>query len=364
MWVQPLRTADLRIVPPLRLEVEPKVAVLLNANARKVSQKVVRSLTHVVPEEDLFLSRSPLDARRIAQTVVDRRYHTVFLGGGDGTFASFVNEILNQLELRGAYLPQRAPRFGVLRLGTGNSLASMLNSSSLEGQGILDDVLRARAGEVPGYRRIDLLSVEGHRTPFAGLGLDGKLLNDYIWVKENLGKGPLKKVLSGGGGYFTSVALRTVPHCLTRSTWMECEVQNGPSGLAYRLGPDGTPMGEPLGAGGILFRGRLMVAAAGTIPYYGFDFRMFPFAGRRRGMMHLRLAAVSTPVVIANLPKLWRGKWFPKGVYDFHAKEVTIRFGQPMPFQIAGDAQGYREEVTLSVGDQQIELVDFTGAVH
>src|SRR5688500_9859535 len=77
-WVQPLRTADLEVVRRPKLEAEPKVAVLLNANARKVTEKIVRSLSHVVPEEDLFLSRSELDARRIAQTVVDRRYHTVF----------------------------------------------------------------------------------------------------------------------------------------------------------------------------------------------------------------------------------------------------------------------------------------------
>ncbi|MHB8878044.1 MAG: diacylglycerol/lipid kinase family protein, partial [Myxococcaceae bacterium] len=182
------------------MEIEPRVAVLLNANARRVTDRVVRSLTHVVPEEDLFVSRSELDARRIAQTVVDRRYHTVFCGGGDGTFMGFANEIYHQLELRRRHHPQPAPRFGVLKLGTGNSLASLLKASPLRGDGILDDVLRARAGEVPGYRRVDMLMVEGKRAPFAGLGLDGKVLNDYIWVKRNFGKGLFRKLMSGGGG--------------------------------------------------------------------------------------------------------------------------------------------------------------------
>ena len=98
MWVQPFRN-DVQQVPP-KSESEHKVAVLLNANARKFSKKIVRSLSHVVPEGDLYISRSELDARRIAQAVLDRRYHTVFLGGGDGTFSSFVNEIMNQVELR------------------------------------------------------------------------------------------------------------------------------------------------------------------------------------------------------------------------------------------------------------------------
>src|SRR5882762_9738036 len=99
MWVQPFRHAQAEVVPPKATE-EPKVAVLLNANARKVTDRVVRTLSHAVAEGDLFISRSELDARRIAQTVLDRRYHTVFLGGGDGTFMGFVNEILNQVDVR------------------------------------------------------------------------------------------------------------------------------------------------------------------------------------------------------------------------------------------------------------------------
>src|SRR5688572_28236622 len=183
MWVQPFRNAELEVVPP-KPEADAKVAVLLNANARKVTDKVVRTLSHAVPEGDLFLSKSELDARRIAQTVLDRRYHTVFLGGGDGTFTGFVNEILNQVDVRRQHLPStQAPRFGVLKLGTGNSLAAMVKSNA--GDGLLDDVLRARAGEVPGYRWVDLLEVEGKRAPFAGLGLDGALLNEYNWVKQN-----------------------------------------------------------------------------------------------------------------------------------------------------------------------------------
>lgn len=363
MWAQPMRTADLRIVPPVRVEPEPRVAVLLNANARRVTEKVIRSLIHVVPDEDLFISRSALDARRIAQTVVDRRYHTAFLGGGDGTFYWFVNEILNQADLRSRY-HQRPPRFGMLKLGTGNAIAAMLSASSPRSQGILDDVLRARAGEVPGYRRIDLISVEGRRTPFVGLGLDGKVLNDYLWVKQRLSLGPLKQIMAGGGGYFTSLALRTVPYYFTHSTWVDCEVINGPSSAAFRLGPDGTPTGEPIEPGALMFRGKILLAAASTVPHYGFEFKLFPFAARRRRMMHLRLAQVTTQAVLANLPNLWRGRWFPKGFFDFHTTEATIRFERPMPFQVAGDPQGDREQVTFSVGDQQVELVDFTGAVN
>jgi diacylglycerol kinase family enzyme len=364
MLVHSMRSSSLRLVPSAQPATEPKVAVLLNANARKVTDKVVRTLSHVVPEEDMFLSQSLSDCRRISQTVIERGYDVVFTGGGDGTFIGYLNEIRRQLEVRSRYFPQRTPRFGVLRLGTGNGLASLVNASTLRGDGILDDVLRARAGEVPGYRRLDLIEVDGKLSPFSGLGIDGKLLNDYIWVKENLGRGAFRRLLTGPGGYFSAVAMRTVPHYMTHSTLVECEVRNGDQGPAYRLQPDGSVMGE-VGPGELLFRGKLMMCAAATMPFYGYAFRMFPFATRRPGAMHLRLAAVNALEVLSNLSQMWKGRWFKEGrLFDYHVRGFNVRFARPMPFQIGGDAEGYRSEVSMRVSPEPVELVDYSGAVH
>jgi diacylglycerol kinase family enzyme len=363
MLVQPLRSVVPHQKPAVSGVPEHKVALLLNANARRVDARLLKSLSHVVPEQDLFLSRSELDCRRIVQTVLERNYPVVLTGGGDGTFMGFVSEVFRQLEPRGRFAGGRAPRFGVLRLGTGNGLATYVNAG-LGTDGILDDVVRARAGEVRGLRRMDLLRVDGRRTQFAGLGVDGKLLNDYLWVKSTLARGLLRTMMTGPGGYFSAVALKTVPHYLLNPTWVECEVTNTSMGEAYRLGPDGEPLGEPLGPGETLFRGRLMMAAAATMPFYGYGFKMFPFAGQRRGMMHLRLGQLTAMNVLTNLPKLWAGRWFPAGVHDFHAQEVRIRFARPMPFQVGGDAAGYREEVTLEMAPEPVELLDFHRAVH
>ena len=100
MLVQPLRALDARPTPSSLGVPGSEVAVLLNANARRVDAQVVKSLSHVVPERDLFLSRSELDCRRIVQTVLEREYPVVFTGGGDGTFLGFVNEVYRQLETR------------------------------------------------------------------------------------------------------------------------------------------------------------------------------------------------------------------------------------------------------------------------
>ena len=357
MWAQPFRSAATEHVPP-QLGADRPIAVLLNANARKVTAKVVRALSHVVAREHLFLSRSELDARRIAQQVIAGRYHTVFLGGGDGTVMCFMNELLNAAA-RAGNVPM--PRLGVLKLGTGNSVATLVKASSPNNDGIVDDVLRARVGEVPSYRTIDLLKVDGKRAPFAGLGVDGKVLNDYIWVKENLAQGPLSWLMTGPGGYFTSVAFKTVPYYLTHSTAMMAEVVNG-AGPAYRLGADGKPtkVHQP---GEVLFKGKLNLAAAGTVPFYGYELKTFPFAGKRRGMMHLRLGMLQPTSALVNLGKMWKGTWFPDCLHDFYATDVTVRFAEPMPLQIAGDASGYRNEVRFEMATESLELADFSAAV-
>ncbi|HXX31225.1 MAG TPA: diacylglycerol kinase family protein [Myxococcaceae bacterium] len=333
-----------------------RVAVLLNAHARKVTPGVLRALSHVVPRGDLYVSRSPLDARRIAHAVLDGGYHTVFFGGGDGTFMGFADEVLNHAA---RHRLSTLPHFGVLKLGTGNSLATLVNASPVRGGGIVDDVLRARAGEVPGYRPLELLSAEGRRAPFAGLGVDALLLNDYVWLKERVRGRWLGRLLTGSRGYAASVLLRTLPQALARNLAVECEVRNRGPTPAYRLGPDGQPL-RAFEPGEVLYRGPAMVAAAGTIPFYGYGLRVFPFAGQRPGMMHLRVGVIRPLAVLGHLPALWRGEWFPPGVQDFVAAGVDVRTGRPMPFQLGGDALGERSELSLQVAPERVSLVDFS----
>jgi diacylglycerol kinase family enzyme len=351
---QPLSLASARGARTVPSPVQ--VAVLLNAHARKVTPRVLRALSHVVPRGDLYVSRSVLDARRIAHTVVERGYDTVFLGGGDGTFMGFADEVLNLAANRRL---GRLPHFGVLKLGTGNGLAALVNASSVRGGGIVDDVLRARAGEVPGYRPLDLLSVEGRRAPFAGLGVDAQLLNDYVWLKESVAGGWLSRLLTGSRGYAAAVLLRTLPQALFRELAVGCELRNQGTTPAYRLGPDGQPL-QAFAPGEVFYRGPAMIAAASTIPFYGYGVRLFPFAGRSPGMMHLRVGVVRPLSVVAHLGSMWRGTWFPPGVQDFLTAGVEARFDRPVPFQLGGDAAGERTAVTFSVAPERVSLVDFS----
>ncbi|MCA1829011.1 MAG: diacylglycerol kinase family protein [Myxococcales bacterium] len=345
-----------------RLAIRSNVAVLLNANARSVSENLKRELENFVPPEDLYYSRSFDDARNIARAVLDRGYGTVLTGGGDGTFVGYVNCLFEEAmqpatgALRGALklAPKpvhalRLPRVGALKLGTGNAVADFAGASAKR-VGVVEDILRTRSGECSSCRPLHLLSHEGKRAPFAGLGIDAKLLNDYVGMKDKVGR--------GGFGYFCSVVGKTIPAYLFQRGTPNVEVVNL-GGPAQRLGPDGKPLGRDIQRGEILYKGPCKIAAVGTVPNYGFGFQIFPYAMQAPGKFQLRLTAISVPTILANLRTLWKGGPPPKGIHDFHCDKVLIRFDREMPLQVGGDAEGYRREVTFEMSEGILDLLDF-----
>ena len=359
---------------PQARQSNPTVAVLLNANARAVSEGLRRELESFVPAKDLFFSRSFDDARRICRTVLDRGYRTVLTGGGDGTFVGYVN-CLYDLAMAGparstasgaalklAPMPAHAvrlPRIGVLKLGTGNAVADFSGASGKR-VGVVEDILRARSGEVSVARPLHLLSHEGKRAPFAGLGIDAALLNDYCRLKERVKGTRMQFLGSGGLGYFCSIVGRTLPSYAFGSAVPNVEVVNL-GGPARHLDAEGRPLGREIQTGEILYRGPCKIAAAGTVPNYGFGFRIFPHALASAGQFQLRLAAIGVPRILRNLRTFWKGGAAPAGVFDFHCDRVLIKFDREMPLQVGGDAEGYRREVVLEMAERPLDLLDFHG---
>lgn len=348
-----------------RLPLRPsshRVAVLLNANAKSVSEGLKRELENFVPPEDLFYSRCFEDARGIARSVLDRGYGTVLTGGGDGTFVGYVNCLFEEamapsfgsgsaalkVSPRPAHLV-RIPRIGALKLGTGNAVADFSGASSRR-IGVVEDILRARSGEVSIARPLHLLAHDGKRAPFAGLGIDARVLNDYCSMKDRVGPGAF--------GYVCSVVGKTLPAYLMQRGVPEVEVVNL-GGAARQLASDGKPCGPEIRRGEVMYRGPCKIAAAGTVPNYGFGFQIFPHALRAPGRFQLRLTAMSIPRILANLPSFWRGGPTPSGVFDFHCDKVLIRFDREMPLQVGGDAEGYRREVVFEMAERPLELLDF-----
>jgi diacylglycerol kinase family enzyme len=327
-------------------------AVLLNANAKQVNARVRRSLERVVAPRDLFLSRDAGEARAIADTVVSRRYETVFAGGGDGTFVGWVNYILDRAERRAAPVP----RFGVLALGTGNAMAEVVGARPDDH---MADLAAFASGEASSVRQLDLLTCEGRRTPFAGVGIDAAVLNDYCWLKDRLGDSALKHLGTGIPGYALCAALRTVPRYLLERRPSYCEIVNV-GRPAYRLDGRGRQVGPAIGHGELLYAGSCMMAAASTVPFYGFGLRAFPFAESRPGMLQLRVVTqLSVPSVLWNLPSIWSGEFAHRNVLDFHVENVAVQFERPMPLHIGGDAEGWRDQVMFGMAAEGVELVDF-----
>lgn len=325
-----------------------QIAVLLNANAKLVSPRMRADLSGLLPPENLFVSRDAAEANRIADAVMNRGFGTVFTGGGDGTFVSWVNHFLDRAETR----PVHVPRFGVLALGTGNAVAEMVGAGRP-----VDDVRRYLRGDVPAARRIDLVTCEGRRTPFAGVGVDAAVLHDYNWLKKRLGN----RVAAGIRGYGLAIAIRSAPRQVFQRT-PYCEIVNT-GGPAWRLDGAGSRVGRPVETGELLYAGPCMMAAGSTVPYYGFGLRAFPFAGRRSGTLQLRVATrIPVPALLLNVQEIFSGAFSHPGLLDFEAERVSMNFDRAVPLQLGGDAEGWRSELTLGIAPRGVELLDYAAS--
>ncbi len=325
---------------------------MVNGNAKSVTDEVISTLDQILLGGDLFVSRRLEDAADIARTVVNRGYGTVLTGGGDGTFTVMVTEVVREARLQGRTLP----RFGLLKLGTGNALAWMVGASKAKGRGLAADIQRLR--EDAGSREMRLVDVEGFLAPFCGFGVDAVVLHDYAKVKSRFAATPLRRYASGPLGYAFASVTRSIPSYLFRAV-PHCRVVNE-GAEAYRVGNKGEIVGQPVPRGEILYEGPSRITGVASIPYYGFGFRMFPFAEERADRIQLRISTIGAVSFVRNFPAIWRGEFDdPDVVFDYLIEEVSIEMDPPTVFQIGGDPRGERSKVHVAISREPIRLVDF-----
>ena len=65
---------------------------------------------------------------------------------------------------------------------------------------------------------------------------------------------------------------------------------------------------------------------------------------------------------LLNAAKIWRGLEV-KGMYDWFATGVRMRFSRPMPFQIGGDPMGERSEIVLRAARERVRVIDWRAAL-
>jgi diacylglycerol kinase family enzyme len=319
-------------------------AVVLNANAGRVTPRLARAISRVVPADRLFLTHSREHAREVYRGCLDRGVGTVFAGGGDGTIVDTINTLRS---LAGD--TTNLPSVGVLRLGTGNALAHWLGSGRP-----VRDLRRWEAGQVHRAVPIHMVESEGTLFPFAGLGTDAAVLNDYNQFKIQAKGKWWQRFSKGISGYLLAGYTRTVPNALRHPTRMVCVTNMGRP--AFRIGPNGREIGPPIPHGAVIYEGPVSAACCGTMPYYGYGMKMFPHATNRAGRFQLRLVAMSPIQMALKVASVWKGGT-PSGIFDFYADRVRIQCAEDMPYQLGGEAKGYRREITFSMAECPVTLV-------
>lgn len=330
-----------------------RIAVIVNGNAKSVTAEVVDTLDRILAAGDLYVSRSIDEGREIAKTVLDRGYGTVLTGGGDGTFTHVVTQVVHQARARGV----KPPRFGLLRLGTGNSLAWVVGATGMKGRELAADVRRLQGDA--GARPMRLVEVEGILAPFCGFGIDANVLADFHAVRDGFRKLPIPIQWTGGElSYAVAALTRSIPSYLVKPV-PHVRITNL-GGEAIRIGDGGRPEGRPIATGELLYEGKARMVSTSTIPYYGFGFRVFPFADERADRMNLRVTTIGSVEFIRNFRPLWRGEYRnATTLFDFLVDKVRIDIEPSTAFQVGGDAMGERSSVEVAMSAEPIELVDF-----
>jgi len=328
-----------------------RVAVVLNGNARQVTDELVDSFDQLVGSGDLFLSKSLDEAQGIALEIVESGYPVVLTGGGDGTFVQMVTSITKESRSRN----QEPPRFGLLKLGTGNSLAWALGAGTSR-KGVFADLARLRHDSA--HRDFRLIEVQHMLTPFAGAGFDALGLKNFHEVRSIVRHLPfVGKRATGAMSYAISIPMLTIPELALRPR-MNVRIVN--HGAAERLDRNGRPSGPPIEKGEVIFDGACIAALVSTIPYWGFGVRVFPFADDRPpDRFCLRVVATNPLHVAAHMLSVWKGTYRHDNLIDVYAEDVELEFDTPTAIEIGGDPAGMTNSMRARLHPEPVKLIDY-----
>jgi len=230
-----------------------KIAVLLNINARSVTESSISIAEEIVGKENVFVTTNAKDNENSAKQIVERGYKMIVPAGGDGTLCSVINAIVfarrQKLKVSDDVedKPQasdKLPKFAFLPLGTGNGMG-MLAGHRFKGrknQKIKKMLLKLKEIVKENSNNLDAIPVvkcpmieiqtdktikseeksivpeEGMKRElcfFAGAGFDSLMLNDFNVIKRwSRNKPGLRRFLGSVAGYTVALFVRTLPQCL------------------------------------------------------------------------------------------------------------------------------------------------------
>jgi diacylglycerol kinase family enzyme len=347
-----------------------RVAVIVNG-ARPAARAALVELSAALAELDgsCAVTATLAEARGAVHRAVAWGAEVVLFGGGDGTLAMGLSLLAE------ACRDRAHPAVGVLPLGTGNAFArarELQSVSDRRDRRSLSEVLaRARdaGGALDRFRPIEAVGV---RAPFCGFGVDAQLIEDHAALFSDggalgralgrtLGRaaGALDGVLGDRAlaaralrplGYAMSVATRSLPRFALGARPRVTITNLGAP--AQRIDERGRESGAPLPAGTVLWEGACTMAAAATIPCFGFGLRMFPYATRRLDRFHLRASDAGLLEILRNTRAAFAGTYTSPNVHDYLAERVAITISPAAPFEAGGEALGRLGHVELSLGPE------------
>jgi diacylglycerol kinase family enzyme len=331
-----------------------RYAVLLNARAKGWTGTLHHEIQRYVSPQDLYLSDDFRQADRTVDKLLAAGYGAIFTGGGDGTICYLMSAIEQRIRA-GSIAREDAPPVGVLRMGTGNAIASFLGAGR-----VADDLHALRAGAPLVVHEVDML--QGPHIlpddiglyPFAGIGWDAEVLNGYEWLKDRVHDTAVENYATGMGGYVASLITHTIPKTMRQEPVHVTVTNTGERAL--RLDLAGNVLKE-FENGEVIFDGDISVCAAATIPYWGFKMRIFPRAAQFAGLAHMRCFDGTVPWIVTHLPSFWKGAFRPEDIDDFLIESVRLSVrGRDMPYQVAGDGVGYERDIDWQVAPFPVRL--------
>lgn len=338
-------------------ETDHRIAVVLNRNASRVNNQVLRGLASIIGKENIYYTKKVDQVEGAVADILERGFDLIFCGGGDGTIVGVVTaavDVSSRIVSNGG--PISIPTIGILKMGTGNAWAW---ATGVDGG--LKQIERIRNGEEYSKATFDLLSVKGRLCPFAGMGIDAQVLNDYYDLMRKLHKSPLKRFFVGLNGYIFSSLTKSIPAVKAMTKGGKSpEVEITFTGdKTFKLNRKGHFESLEDVMDGAVFRSRANIVACGTIPYFGYAFRAFPLAEAMSGTMHLRIANVRPAEAIRNVPRLWRGTYNGPEFIDFLTDAVNIKFDREMPLEVGGDPHGYTSEIDFEVPEFKVNVISY-----
>ena len=290
--------------------------VIFNPTARGEKAKRFRhQLESIGKETSLKFTASAGEARELSAAAVQEGYDTIVAAGGDGT----LNEVLNGIgDVPGGF---ERTRLAVLPLGTVNVFAREVGIPSRFEQAW--ETIRQGHETLIDLPRVEYQNGQNRERRYfaqlAGAGLDARAIELVKWqIKKAVG--PLAYVFAGF-------------HALL-----------GPSAKIQVSGHNGSMAAALVMIG----NGRL----------YGGDFRLFPEADLRDGLLEICiLPRINWYILARCTPRLLLLKTLPASVAAMlRAPSVTLSSETPVPLQVDGEMIGHLP-ATFSIEKNRLRVV-------